>query len=397
MKNITTLLVLLSLSACATARTAGDDGDDDEGDTASGSGSSGTNGAGGGGSAGNGSTSGAGNGGGVGNTGTGGGVGSTGAGGSPVLGAQYTTPPGYFDVVLDTERHRVFLSYGGDGQVVVLELANGQTTPITTGYNAEFMHFEPILDQVVISLPTAAHSAYWWDEDQEGYIGVIDAVTLAAQTPTWIALDPWQITADGSGFAYVAGGSGQWTSAIAVDLTTGWSAMSLGTVRQNTNIRIHPNLDRIYGADTGLSPSDIERWTIGAGSVEPAYDSPYHGDYPMCGDVRIHPAGSTLYTRCGHLFLASNTANSDMTWVADMGLLWDDLAFNPDGQSVYALVQDTPVLYEYDNATLAPIANHTIGLPAERILTGPGYLVLVRSILGGDPKTEVEVIPYADL
>ncbi|WP_437752265.1 hypothetical protein [Sorangium sp. So ce1389] len=362
-----------------------------------GEGGAGTGGEGGAGTGGEGGagTGGAGGGGAGGGGAGGGGAGGEGAGG--VIGRhKYTTDPGYFDVVLDTERDRVFLSYGGDGRVNVVDLVSGAMTPVTTGWRAEFMHFDPILDQVIVSLPTRDHSAYWWDEDQEGHVAAIDAVTLAAPTPIWIPLDPWQVVSDGTGHVHVAGGSGQWTSVASVDLATGWYSLA-GTIRQNTNIELHPSRDRFYGADNGLSPSDIERWDIVGEAAQPAYDSPYHGDYPMCGDLRIHPAGTTIYTRCGHVFLASNTRPSDMTWVADMGLSWDDLVFGPGGDRAYVLSGSAPVLHVYDTVTLEPAATHAMGEPAQRILAGPEYLVLFRNILGGSPHTEIEVIPIDEL
>jgi hypothetical protein len=311
--------------------------------------------------------------------------------------ASYQTEPGYFDAVLDTERHQVFFSYGGSGVVRVIDLFNGSGTIVTTGWNAEHMHFDPILDQVVISLPSAAHSSYWWDEEQEGYVAAINAVSLANPTPIWIPLDPWEIVSDGSGYVYAGGASGQWTSAISVNLATGWSALSGGTVRQGTNIRIHPSLNRVYGADNGLSPSDIERWNIVPGKITPSYDSPYHGNYPMCGDLRIHPAGNTIYTRCGHVFLASNVQGTDMTWVANMGISWTDLTFHPSGSAVYAITNNAPVVYEYDPTTLTPVTTHPLAGTAQRILAGPTYLVVLRNILNGNPKTQIEVIPYDNL
>ncbi len=340
-----------------------------------------------------------------GNTSTGGsgGAGSGGSGGcvegecvAPAA-ATFQTEPGYFDVVLDTERHQVFLSYGGSGNVHVIDLASGSDKVVTTGWKAEYMHFDPVQDQVAISLPSGMHSAYWWDEDQEGYVAAIDATTLADPTPIWIPLDPWQIVSDGTGYVYAAGASGQWTSAISVNLETGWSQLSGGIIRNGTNIQLHPDKNRVYGADNGLSPSDIERWDLEAGTVAYSYDSPYHGDYPMCGDLRIHPSGNTIYTRCGHIFLATNVVGTDMTWVADMGLSWKDLTFHPSGSAAYVITDNAPQIHEYDPATLAPVGTHPLAAPADRILAGPSYLVVISDILGGNPKTQIEVIPYADL
>lgn len=310
--------------------------------------------------------------------------------------ASYTTDPGYFDAVLDTERHQLFLSYGESGVVRVIGLADGSDKVVTTGFKAEHMHFDPSRDQVAITLPSGDHSPTWWEEDQEGYVGAIDAISLADPKPIWIPLDPWQIVADGSGNVHASGASGQWTSAITVNLTSG-SATKAGSVYQWMIMELHPALNRVYAADAGLSPSDIERWDITNGTISPSYDSPYHGDYPMCDDLRIHPSGSTIYTKCGHVFLASDVKETDMTWVADMGTAWEDLAFHPSGEAVYVITKDAPAIHEYNAASMMPAATHPLSAPAQRILAGPTYLVVVRGVSGGNPKTQVEVIPYAEL
>ena len=304
----------------------------------------------------------------------------------------FELPPGFFDVVLDPERKRLFASYGGDGIVQVLDLDDGDITTVTTGHRAEHMHFDAERDEVVIALPVQAHSAYWWNEDQEGYVAAIDANTLADPEPIWIPLDPWQIVADGRGHAVVSGGSGQWTNMLSVNLETEWTQSVYGPYHQ-TKIRIHPARDRIYGADTALSPSDIERYNLSAeGVVSTAYDSVYHGDYPMCGDLRIHPSGSTIYTPCGHIFLSSNSQSSDMTHVASMGVSWTDLGFDATGRYALILAASARALYIYDTETLSPGSAIDVD-PADRILVGEDYFVLLRQATrGAIPFTDVELV-----
>jgi hypothetical protein len=351
-------------------------------------------------------------GGGTSSSGTGGGSGTTtpvtdgssgvgGDGGAATgPGTTYTTAPGYFDVVWDAARNHVFLSGGGDGVVRVLDTKSGAWTSITVGYHAEHMYFDDTLDQVVLSLAAKDHSKYWAVEDQYGYIGVIDAVGLTAATPVPVAFDPWQIVADGAGYAYASGGSGQWSHVIAVNLATGTSVVSKKNVYNLETIRLHPDKTHFYGADI-LAPSDIERFDFGGGTIDVAYDSPYQGLHPMCGDLRINPAGTTIYTKCGNVFLATNTPASDMTFTGYIEISWRDLAFRPDGKMAYVLPDKTAsqskyeaVVYAVDTETLKTVATYKLAAPAERVLASESGLVLVRGTLGGNPKTEVEVVPY---
>lgn len=117
----------------------------------------------------------------------------------------------------------------------------------------------------------------------------------------------------------------------------------------------------------------------------------------MCGDLRLHPQGDTIYTKCGHVLLASEVQSSDMTWVASMGLTWRDLAFHPSNGTVYVIDDSTPALYSCDGDTLMPTTTFPLSAPARRILAGLTYLVVIRDELGGNLKTRIEVIPYADL
>lgn len=326
--------------------------------------------------------------------------GQTGGGdpGAPVPEAAYRIDPGYFDAVLDTERSRVFLSYRDEGRVDVVDLHDGGVTHLKMGWKAEYMHFDPGRDQVIISLPTQDHSSYWWPEEQEGYIAAIDAVTLADPKPIWIPLDPWHVVSDGAGRAYASGGSGQWTSVMGVDLATGATTNMLGfPIYEKTNLRIHPSFGRIYGADSGSWPSDIQRYDIKGGVVSYGYDSPYHNDYPMCNDLRMHPSGGAIYTPCGHVFRATDTQASDMTWAGDLGLSWKDIAFHPSSGAGYLLQDGSAALQAVDTAQFLLTGSHPLSAPADRVFAGPSYLVLVREVLEGSPETEIEVLHYSSL
>jgi serine protease Do len=347
--------------------------------------------------AGTGSSSSGGSGGGGGS----GGAGTTSSGGDPVKPVpegSHRADYGYFDAVLDTERDRVFLSYRDESRVDVVDLHDGSVAHVKAGWKAEFLHFDAVRDQVIVALPFKDHSSYWWPKEQEGHIAAIDATTLIEATPIWIPMDPWQVVSDGAGHVYTSGGSGQWTTIMSIDLATGTATtMSGSNVYEKTNLRIHPSFGRIYGADSGSSPSDLERFNLASGAVSYGYDSPYHGDYPMCNDLRIHADGSTIYTPCGNVFRAGDSQSSDMTWVGDLGVPWKDIAFNPSSPVAYALRDDNAALQEIDTVKLTLQASHQLSAPAARVFAGPSYLVLVRRVYGEDPHTEIEVISYSSL
>jgi hypothetical protein len=70
--------------------------------------------------------------------------------------------------------------------------------------------------------------------------------------------------------------------------------LSEGYIYGSTRARLHPAGDRMYGAHQGISPSDVERYDFANQPVRVAYDSPYHGECPMCGDLWFTEDGSRI-------------------------------------------------------------------------------------------------------
>jgi hypothetical protein len=52
----------------------------------------------------------------------------------------------------------------------------------------------------------------------------------------------------------------------------------------------------------------------------PLQDSPYHGDYPMCGGVWSSVDGKRLYTACGNTFTSSADASLDLRYAGALAL-----------------------------------------------------------------------------
>ena len=127
------------------------------------------------------------------------------------------------------------------------------------------------------------------------------------------------VVMDDNGFAHAYPSTGQWVRTYTVDMQTGTYKTSDGSLtRHRTKAKLHPSGTKIYAADNGVSPSDVERYDINADNVTLAYDSPYHGDYSFCGDLWMGPEGSSFLTRCGVVVRATDSRATDMTFVMDI-------------------------------------------------------------------------------
>ncbi|MEJ2467206.1 MAG: hypothetical protein P8045_16205, partial [Candidatus Thiodiazotropha sp.] len=125
----------------------------------------------------------------------------------------------------------------------------------------------------------------------------------------------FDIVLAGNGYVYAFPKTDQWVKIHSVQIATNTETLSSGNyIYDETHAKLHPDGFAIYGADNGLSPSDIEKYDISGGVASYAYDSPYHGDYDMCGDLWLSENGAYIYTACGNTFHSSSDQNQDMVY-----------------------------------------------------------------------------------
>ncbi|MEO1405753.1 MAG: PKD domain-containing protein [Pseudomonadota bacterium] len=134
-----------------------------------------------------------------------------------------------------------------------------------------------------------------------------------------LPFDVSDLVVDNSGVAHVFHRSLSFTPAMSVDLATGEMQSSSGLAPyQGTKAEIHPSGSKVYAANNGLSPSDVERYSINNGALTYQYDSPYHGDFSFCGDLWIAADGESILTRCGVIVRAANDRPDDMTFIMQL-------------------------------------------------------------------------------
>ena len=129
--------------------------------------------------------------------------------------------------------------------------------------------------------------------------------------------DVCDVVLAGNGYVYVFPVRDQWERIRCMLLSSGLETMHTGgSIYARALAKLHPNGLWIYAADNGLTPSDIEKYDISAGTAVALYDSPYHGTYPMSGNLWISDDGLRIFVRGGHVFTSSDTEAQDMSHVA---------------------------------------------------------------------------------
>ena len=177
--------------------------------------------------------------------------------------------------------------------------------------------------QALVKVPTAVSVSPDGLTAAVGHDALISVVDLAAvgqpgaPVPTTlnVAIDVLDIVLDGRGRVHALPRFDQWQQIHTVDIATNTEMLSEGSsLYAGTLGRLHPSGDYLYTADNGLSPSDIAKWDVRGDHAVGMYDSPYHGDYDMCGNLWFHENGASIYTACGNSFRSSEVQAQDMIY-----------------------------------------------------------------------------------
>ena len=200
------------------------------------------------------------------------------------------------------------------------------------------------------------------------HVTYVDLMTETVLTTNDVSCDALDIVLTDSGWTYVFPRRDQWEEIRCINVTTNNATETLHTgndIYAGTKAKLHPSGKYIYGADNGLSPADIEKYDIQNGTASYLYDSPYHGDYSMGGDLWFEESGERLFTRAGTVFKTSDMQSIDMVYNGSLTLegdyrsiLWlDQLSLKNELYLVlrgnwYDNAPNPPFVYVYNSENL---------------------------------------------
>jgi DNA-binding beta-propeller fold protein YncE len=297
-----------------------------------------------------------------------------------------TLPEVAYDVEFDAQRGRAYVSLPGSRELRFVDLATGATT--------QTAHFSEIPEEIALtpdgqrlwlSLPVRSHDDYWFEEDQIGVLAGFDLDSGIQDRRFPIALDPYDLVTTARGQLVVSSGSGQWTRLAVFDGATGVELDREGGIYQATRLGLHPSERIVYGADTRLAPSDIERYDLALdGALTPFGDSPYHGDHRMDGDVWVMPDGDRLITRGGDVFTAGRAApDEDMIHLRALTppeVPIDALAFDPTRRAIFTGRDGVVSWYNLDS--LESVGETSVGGAVTHLAVVDDRIYAAQTVLG---------------
>ncbi len=249
------------------------------------------------------------------------------------------------------------------------------------------------------------------------WISYIDLTTATLVKTFAVSTDVLDIVLAGNGYVYAFPRTDQWEYIRGVNIATAVETLSTGMqIYAGTLAKLHPNGTAIYGADNGLSPSDIEKYDISTGTATYLYDSPYHGDYPMCGDLWISEDGLRVFTKCGNVFRSSSVQAEDMLYNGSLGTNIEHLDHSATAGKVITIpaattfpapgTEDTQLrIYAYDFLTLEtsvpfptiPLGGQTYSVHGKYVFfsaDGSHYYAIVQADSSAGLVNDYGVIAY---
>lgn len=136
-----------------------------------------------------------------------------------------------------------------------------------------------------------------------------------------VTCEAFDIVLGNNNWAYVFPKRDQWQNIHCINLSNGNESLSTGSsMYAGSKAKLHPSGKFIYVTNNGLSPSDIDKYDIQGGKATWLYDSPYHGDYPIAGDLWFSEDGKRVFVKGQTTLRLSEEKNIDMTYNGTVGL-----------------------------------------------------------------------------
>lgn len=275
--------------------------------------------------------------------------------------------------LVDVVSHPVLpILYGIDysNHVVEINYETRNVRKIALPLPVERLYFAN--DELYITLLKGEHSHYWWSEDQQGAIAIVDAKEFRLKETFDIALDPFDIVADDR-YIYVSSGSGQHTYIKSYDRFT---KQEVGSERidEASRIEMHPGKSMIYAITTNTIPIRMSVYRIADGQFVETYTSPYHSDYDLKPDITISPDGKYIFNDAGFVFYAAAQKSANMTYAATVEP-FSSVAFDLAQGNVYT-ARDNKVT-AYNSTSLQAVKRWAVNGEIDYITVHDGKIVLL--------------------
>lgn len=149
---------------------------------------------------------------------------------------------------------------------------------------------------------------------------VVDLENMVTKKVLLLDIKVTSISIAPNNFAYTLTDGNSFNYLTEINLTTGSFKKNQEYLYSGAISKLHPNGRWLYLADNFVSPSDVRKFSLAESGVSTyLYDSPYHGDYNIGGNLWFNSSGDRILT--GSVFLtSSDNKDEDLKYAGSLDL-----------------------------------------------------------------------------
>ena len=246
------------------------------------------------------------------------------------------------DAEYSASMHSLVYLSGFDGNLHILDMDDWSERTVALSELARRVGLSPDGTMAAVSHP--------------GLASLVDLQTATRIDEQAHSADWGDIVLDHDNRAHVIPYRDQWVAIHAIEFDADRSSQSF-LPYADTQLRMHPSRNWIYIATRGLSPSGFGKYDLSRFPTITETGSPYHGDYPISGNIWISEDGDRLLVAGGASFHASADPNTDMTYAGRLPqhfpIQWADHSAESDE---WAVVTND---FENDRGEVSKLAFYT--------------------------------------
>ena len=207
------------------------------------------------------------------------------------------------DAEYSASSHRLVYLSGFDGKLRILDLNDWSERTVALPELARRVGLSPDGTMAAVSHPNLA--------------SLVDLRSAARIDGQAFSADWGDIVLDHDKRAHLIPVRDQWESLHSIEFDADRSSQ-VGLTHADTQLRMHPLRSWIYVASRGVSPSGFAKYDLTGFPTITESGAPYHGDYPIWGDIWISEDGGRLLTAGASSFHASADPDMDMTYAGGL-------------------------------------------------------------------------------
>ncbi len=241
-------------------------------------------------------------------------------------------------IVADPTKGKLYITDKNAKRLYIVNAASGLTEKY---FKFDFMPDNMTLtadgNRLYVALLTKAHDPFWPEQDQSGYIAVIDLSKSAYVNTFPIEIDPGSIAVTPSGKLIVAPASAQFGALRAYDTKTGKLLGSAGQVYSGSSIILSPTGDLAYVLGINLDKFDLSGDGITFTSATSVTTTSFYFH-----TLWITPDGKTLISDSGATYSSSTSKEGPRITAFGTGIL--DVSFDSQNNLAFITASDGNLL-----------------------------------------------------